>query len=243
MSGDFMLKKIIFFGLIILFYIISINKAEAVGFGLYTITGGGSSDFTFDYDSYAAEISDLTERSTLYSTFGFGFVLDSRVSLKGIFNYRLNLGYENTTYTADILTKIKPWEDNFFAFGNTNQIDFTRISIDNTFGFGVFSNRFIRLWLGPSLRLLFETASTKSDYYGGGLGIGAILGVNWNIGKLVSICGETGYRYSGNFGGYNRFYSSGSNEFEETIPYSHTDSEFFGKFSFIFRIDDSFSKK
>lgn len=192
------------------------------GLGIYVPTYGkgtatatiGDSDYDFEYD---------------INHIGFGFVMDTRVARAGVFNYRLNLGYESVDY------------------GFSNDETFLRLTIDNTFGFGVLQTRIVRLWIGPQVRLAFMRYFYEFDYGSneilvGGLGLAPVFGANFNLGSVISICPELGYRFEF-YGGqlstdYDYIYDSST----ESDDYISVNKEFFIKLSIIFRINDVFDE-
>ena len=190
--------------------------------GIYVPTYGkgtatatiGDSDYDLEYD---------------INHIGFGFVMDTRVARAGVFNYKLNLGYESVDY------------------GFTNDEKFGRISLDNTFGFGVLQTRVVRLWIGPQVRLAYmrynyeyDSGSTEINIFG--LGLAPVFGANFNFGDVVSICPELGYRFEF-YGGqisseYDFYYDTETND----DSYIRFNKEFFIKLSIIFRINDVFDE-
>lgn len=127
---------------------------------------------------------------------GCGFVYDSAVASNERFNYRLNAGYENC-----ISTTSPPFYGNFMH----------RVTLSNTFGFALFSSRYVRVWMGPQIELacqfaertwtsnagtvpglsyMEKTTHTKSTH--GQFGIGGILGINVHAGELFTLGFEVG---------------------------------------------------
>jgi len=186
-------------------------ETQATGLGIYFPTYGSGTG-TVDRDGFE------TERDI--SHFGGGFVLDTRVADRGVFNYRLQLGFESVDYL---------YLENF-----------SRLSIDNTFGFGIVRTRVVRVWLGPQIRIAYMGySSDPSDINTIGFALAPVLGVNINIGDVISLCPALGYRVSGFIGtqSYNEEYYLYSRENDD---WSTSDKEFFVNFSIIFRINDVF---
>jgi hypothetical protein len=121
-----------------------------------------------------------------------------------------------------------------------------RFVFDNTFGFGVFRNRHVRIWLGPQIRLGYLTGEgdyeisggdiRRLDLWGGIAGIGAVGGINIHTGDTVSLGVDLGYRYSGYFG---KIEKRGGG-ISDTDKFYGNESVFFVNFSLLFRIKDSF---
>jgi hypothetical protein len=157
--------------------------------------------------------------------------MDTRVARAGVFNYRLNLGYESVDYGFD------------------NDEKFSRISLDNTFGFGVLQTRIVRLWLGPQVRLAYmryyyeyDSGNGSSEINLVGLGLAPVFGANFNLGSVISICPELGYRFEF-YGGQESYnYDDGFYSSSDEIDYVSVNREFFIKLSIIFRINDVFDE-
>jgi len=191
------------------------QSSQATGLGLYLPSwGNGSSTITYDYD-------DEFDRDL--SHVGIGFVLDTRVARQGVFNYRLHLGFESADYQ-----RIEK---------------FSRFAIDNTFGFGVVQSRVLRLWLGPSIRLAYQSYSDEySELSAFGFGLAPVLGMNFNIGNVLSICPEIGFRFT-------FFEGSESSEYYDSYygyydyydaDVRSVDRQFFINLAILFRIGDVF---
>jgi len=186
------------------------QSTQATGLGLYLPSwGNGTSTISYD-EGYEREI-DIDH-------IGIGFVLDTKVASRGVFNYRLHLGFESAQYGE--------LEDKF-----------SRFALDNTFGFGIVQSKAVRLWLGPSIRLAYQTYSSESlNINSFGLGLAPVLGLNINLGSVVSICPEFGFRFMflGGEEEYDSYYYSDFESFTSTERY------FFVNLALIFRIGDVF---
>lgn len=161
----------------------------------------------------------------------FGFLLDTRVAKQGLINYRLNAALQILTY--------KDLEKDF-----TKMVG---LVFDNTLGFGVVQTDLIRLYVGPQLRLSYHLGRVEytvnynytyvQQMIGAGIGIGPNVGINFNIGKLITITAETGYRFNYTYNEWkDDFYTN-----KENIEI--TDSEYFFNLGLLFRINDVFSTK
>ncbi len=189
----------------------------AVGLGPYIEHTSGSGEFD---DEYGASIDIDTK--------GFGFVFDSNVTKRDLFNYRLHIGYSD----LDI------------PYG----FDGYRISIDNTFGFGIIKNENFRWWIGPHLHLSYSNWDTPigGSYYEEdsvdffGVGTGVVTGMNFNLPRVVSICPELGLRYQYNASDTyeeTRYSSSGYYYYDEQ-DYSYDEWVFFLKVNLLFRLGE-----
>lgn len=212
------MKRLIAIEAVVLIVIFMPLIAQATGLGIYfPAYGNGKSTITVFDDEFENDVSHL----------GGGFLLDTKVADRGVFNYRLHLGFESVDYD---------YPENF-----------SRFAIDNTFGFGIVKTRVLRLWLGPQIRLAYmaydsgELGSGIGTYTykinSLGFGLAPILGMNFNIGSVISICPEIGYRATA-FVGTQRF----ENELigSEDEDWDTTEREFFINLSILFRINDEF---
>ena len=183
-------------------------------------------------------------------------MLDTAVASNDVFNYRLAAGYDNAIESGG----------RFF-----NRYSANRVLLSNVFGFGVVRSKYIRLWAGPQLELgcQFNKVSKSSYYYNSLfgltrekdvldyayflLGIGAVMGLNINPGKVFTISLEIGLNTTLGFGKHHAFDNyvwlireSGG---YTVLPYTIGDSydrafgkvEGFSRLSFIFRIGDNYN--
>jgi len=131
-----------------------VSGSSATGFGVYGLLGSGRTEFHEDTD-YA----------------GWGFVYDTAVAKKNVFNYRLNFGYERLRVDS--------------AFGKES---FSGYVLDSDFGLGIVRNDSVRLWLGPEVRI----AKLDTEW---GFGLGPVAGLNLHAGEIVTIIIKAGYRW------------------------------------------------
>jgi len=219
-----MLKRIsilaIFFSGLIL--IVAPKESNAFGIGIFVpVYGTGSGTYTL------SNFDTQTDYDFDYAG-GLGIVLDTRVARNGLFNYRLNLGFYSASqsYSTDEY--------------NTSYDGFKFYIMDHTFGFGIVKTRFMRLWVGPQLRIsymnyeLTDTFGTESQY-GLGYGLAPVLGANFNFGSVFTVAVDMGYR----FGSY-----AGSWEYDgsyyDSSDFTRSENQFFLNLSLIFRIGDSY---
>lgn len=76
--------------------------------------------------------------SSITSSWGLGFTIDSNISSDNLFNYRFKLGYEKI----------------YFNNGN-NPAAFYFIS-SHIFGLKIYKNELVRLWVGPQLGINYQ---------------------------------------------------------------------------------------
>ena len=193
-----------------IFFMTTPIVTDSMAFGLgafYNFYGSGESDLEIDFDySTFDEEFDADYR-------GFGFVLDTNVASNRVFNYRLNLGFKQVDFEyMDI------------------DVDMSGISIENTFGFSVFSNKALRIWIGPQINLNFLSGDDNwgDDYWTTGLGLGIVSGINIHAGPVVSICFDLGWRHNKNWGDY----EEGNDDYDLTID----GNEIFTTISILFRM-------
>ncbi|WP_345976892.1 hypothetical protein [Sulfurimonas sp. HSL3-7] len=151
--------------------------ASAAGMGVYVpISVANSSSVTNDSNG---------DVDTDYSpSAGFGVAFDSNIGKDRLFNYRLGLEYMN----AKIDTTDSRYEE-----------DFARFNIVNTFGFGVLRTKVVRLWVGPRVNIAWNWRTDDPyDYTEAAfeLGIAPAVGVNVNLGPVVSLGADLDYRFA-----------------------------------------------
>jgi len=223
-----MLKRNVFSTAVIvlsLFFLLP-NNAFSFGIGIYSpVFGTGSGDGTLSFDDFDDE-TDFDFESDHGGI--IGIVLDTRVARRGTFNYRLHLGVERG--------------DNDYMVDDGA---FNRYVLDNTFGFGVVQTRVVRVWLGPQLRLAaISHTDDENDYTfevsGVEFGLAPVLGVNVNIGRVMTIAAELGYRFSGLAGSWEYSYSDFEYDYSNTGTFSMSERTFFINLAVIFRVGDVF---
>jgi len=161
--------------------------SSASGMGLYVPIGiANSSSVSGDY--YTATVDKDYEPAI-----GFGLAFDSNIGKDKLVNYRLGLEYMNVNVDT-----VNGW--------NSNQ-EYSRFNIVNTLGFGVLRTKVVRLWVGPRLNIAWN-ASTDSTYGSDyseiafELGIAPAVGVNVNLGRVVSLGFDVDYRFAALYGAW-----------------------------------------
>ncbi len=159
------MKRIIYASVVLLILLgFGPADAMALGLGFYGQAAGGKGEF--EYEDYGTEFDVDTSHG------GIGIVLDTNVSQNRLFNYRLNIGFENFDLEA---------EDG----GETLELD--SFVIDQDFGFG-FATQNMRVWAGPEIRISWSEGDLNSwDYKLFGFGLGPVAGINFNFGNNITL--------------------------------------------------------
>jgi hypothetical protein len=216
--------------LILLMAVFAINEAGAVGIGIQIpVTGSGKTKITYNSDFLLSYQADNEYEFDYKYAGGIGLVLDTRVARKGLFNYRLGLGYENTTY-------------DFIDEDEAAGIYY----LDNSFGFGIVQTKIVRIWLGPQLRLALLGYSREYDRFklevaGVGFGIGPVLGANFNFGNFITAALDLGYRSNG-FSGTAKATFDTFDYLDDESDFTLSQTGFFLNLSVLFRIGDVFEQ-
>jgi hypothetical protein len=214
--------------------------AGATGLGLYFTYGSGSADLDENWeDSSFFELS--TEGDTDF--FGGGFVLDTAVARDRVFNYRLNVGFENLEYEADSVFNESVGAPAIFQ---VYEFDINRIVLDHTFGFGIVRTEHFRMWIGPQLRIggmwgdgdqASGAQRAEADLVGVVVGFAPVLGFNFHTPGSVSFGIDLGYRWTYMGGVIDKKLSSGNDD-DDSFDFRET--SFFVNFALLFRLGDDF---
>lgn len=160
----------------------------------------------------------------------FGLVLDSAVAKDRIFNYRFSLvGEENNV------------ED------DGNGLQMTGVAFIHDFGFALFKNERVRIWMGPRIKLSFydeleqtgaPNSQEEADGEVVGFGVGPVFGVNFHLPRVVTFALSFGVMASTYDGDYDAWNPIGTINSNSTVEADSTGSFF--NFSVIFRIRDNY---
>lgn len=212
------LKYIFFAGIFTASILLSASQLSAVGLGVYATASKGSSTWTY----HKNEIPDFDIDSDV-SKLGLGFVLDTTLAYDSLFNYRLNIGYGKVNIDNE---------------GSGSDIEGKNYHLFNTFGFGVLRSELIRLWLGPQIGFGFIRGEYDSIPAGENnhfttffFSIGLITGINFNIGEVITLGIDGGYRINRHVG---------TADVGTSYGVTGTEKEVFVNLSFMFRINDMF---
>lgn len=185
------------------------GESSALGMGF---TSGSADEEWTDNESFVSTKTD-------YEVSNFGFVLDTNVAKNRLFNYRFSLTQE----------------ENKSATGG---IKYEGIGMTHDFGFRLFSNQHVRVWLGPRLNTAFyDTISVGGVGIDGdvlGISFGPVLGVNVHVKDILSFSLTTGILQGGYVGDYTNSGTFGSGDIDNDIDSS------FMNLSVIFRIRDQY---
>ena len=209
---------------------------SAAGMGVYIpfSIGDSSSVTVSDDNSYSSDFdADIDYKSAA----GIGFVFDSNIGKDKLFNYRVGIEYQKTTRDT--------YGDDEGSGSCTQFCDMTRLNLVQTFGFGVLRTPTVRLWVGPRINIAWNYQSTDYDvgYYDNTyteaafeFGIAPAVGVNVNLGRLVSLAFDVDYRFAAVVGGYD------NGEFDSGT-YSGGTRGATARFSVLFRFGETFQPK
>jgi hypothetical protein len=162
-----------------------VGNVEAFGLGVSGSYGSGTAKQTYESTSpFTPDPEykyDDTDRKSI------GLVLDTNLSKDKLFNYRLGLAYETV---------------NFKRENQTVSYDPKGCSLENDFGFGIIRTDFLRLWLGPELRFAYlkKPWENRRTTHLVEAGIGPVVGLNFNIGSVVTLSVKGGYIFNKTYG-------------------------------------------
>ncbi len=188
------------------------NQLSAGGLGIYFPTLSVYSSGT----TYLLESEYDDEADYDYAHFGGALFFDTNLAQDKVFHYRIALIYE------------KVEQEHLFGVQ-----EFNHYALDHTFGFGIIRRSFVRLWVGPQVRLSFMNEYNRpNDQYREwrfGLGLKPVLGANFNFGKLISVCLDISY-------GAVIYYGKGSDDWD----YLAVPTEILFNLGFALRFNDTF---
>ena len=197
------------------------NDANAAGLGFYGSFGGGTANWSPDGGP------DFKKDTSHYSV---GLAMDTAPARDKLFNYQLNIGYDRSSH------------NNSNAWGNA---EFDGFVISNDFGFGTLITPTTRLWFGPEVRLEWAEGSanniTNYKLHMFGVGVGPVIGVNFNIGDRHTFALKTGFLLVNYFSQGDGFYSASTKEvttYSTSDNYDVTEKMFYVTLEFLFRTSD-----
>lgn len=189
--------------------ILWVGDSFALGLGL--TSGSADEDWTNNYS--------FPSSASKFEVSNFGFVLDSNVAKDKLFNYRFSLTKEENK-------------------SKNGSLKLEGITMTHDFGFALFKNEFVRLWLGPRLNTaLYDTVKDNGVDTGGevvGISWGPVLGVNLHLKDVVSFSITTGMQRGRYVGDYISNSSSSKYDIDADI------NSRFLNLSVIFRMRDSY---
>ena len=146
------------------------GMAEASGVGGY-----------FEYGNVDGEIDNADFDA---NQFGVGVIFDSNLAKDSLFNYRGTFGYRSSKHT-------------FETFFGDLDLDADGFEMNHLLGFGVVRTNFVRVFIGPAIRVgvdVFDTASS-ADLVNVDFGVGPEIGVNLNVAKNLTLSPWVSYQY------------------------------------------------
>ena len=189
--------------------------ANALGLGL---TVGKTSNDSFSYEYHRHDnLNDDVE----YTSEGniIGLVLDTNVSEKSIYNYRMEI--QRTRYTL--------------TDPDGTESDLEKWTFDHSFGFRVYQNNWMRIWLGPQLRHGHAWGDQSLDQYC--IGLAPVLGINFNLGRYVSPSVTLGYRKEAFMGSYKETIDTNGDTHRERVDFVGMSEEMFLQATILFRVN------
>ena len=165
--------------LVVVALAVMVHTLEAAGFGFYV-------PYAFKSNLPSSTESGLNYKETA----GLGVMFDSNMGKNRVFNYRLSLEFMN-----------KDAEDRSIESRYTTML--------HTFGFGIVRTQALRLWIGPRIVLAsVQTEYSKGSYYSSTsdsesaieFGFAPALGMNVNLGSVVSLGVDIDYKFTARSG-------------------------------------------
>lgn len=198
--------------------------ASAAGMGVYVPLSVSNTMAVTDTPDVGVEQDfDLDYKSSV----GLGLAFDTNIGKDSLFNYRLGLEY------------MKQEIDSVDGYSCTGDCDFgTRINMVNTFGFGVLRTQTVRLWVGPRINFAYDwdTGDNGDTRLGFELGVAPAVGINVNLGRVVSLAADVDYRFATAFGAYD-------DDFGNSGTYTGSTTGPTARFYVLFRFGEEFQKQ
>ena len=187
----------------------------ADGLGLYVPISFGTSETR----SYALDEGGSAEGTINYDNgTGFGIAYDSNLGKGNLYNYRFALEFRDD----------KPTEFNAVTRTTYNMI--------HTFGFGVYNNEKLRIFLGPQINFQFAQHSydfeTDDAHYQVGGGIAGVAGLNYSFNKYFALAADLNY---------NLVYIAGVGDAEQA--YTGKDKAVSARFYAFFKFGETYEGK
>jgi len=156
-------------------------RAEAIDFGLYGSLGSGTADWKGSTIFSGYQSYQMRSRLT-----GAGCMIDTAVAPEGLFNYRLNAGYEALVFKSRDAPR---------------SIRMNSLVVDQDFGFAIQEpGTKHRIWIGPELRVAYargrSSLSTSERFTMIGLGLGPAIGVNIRLADSFPVSFKASYLWT-----------------------------------------------
>jgi hypothetical protein len=182
-----------------------------------------TSSVTKDYDYSLFPDQDLDV--DFKPSAGLGLAFDSNIGKDSLFNYRL--GLEVMKQELDTVNGDACVDDCDFG---------TRFNMVHTFGFGVLRTQTVRLWVGPRINIAYDSDTGDNGYerIGFEFGIAPSVGINVNLGRVVSLAADLDYRFASTAGAWDSDISLDGGS------YSGTTRGLTARFYLLFRFGERF---
>jgi hypothetical protein len=202
-SGAWLSGSIVggFSGLIMLLFTLSAEPARAGGIG-GSFTYGHAEGRLEDRDDVWADLDSETDVA------GFGVAFDTNLAQDRLINYR-------------VVASLEFAEQEVEQAGLQNEVQGSSFSLDQTLGFGFIRTPELRVFLGPSLHLgvgsiddHIDVEGFRADYEETAFtaGIGPELGINFNIGRHLTLSTSTFVRYGIRVQDFDGFYDDAGSD-------------------------------
>jgi hypothetical protein len=202
-SGAWLSGSIVggFSGLIVLLFALSAEPARAGGIG-GSFTYGHAEGRLEDRDDVWADLDTETDVA------GFGVAFDTNLAQDRLINYRLVASLEFAEQEVE-------------QAGLQNEVQGSSFSLDQTLGFGILRTPELRVFLGPSLHLgvgsiddHINVEGFRADYeeIAFTAGLGPELGINFNIGRHLTLSTSTFVRYGIRVQDFDGFYDDAGSD-------------------------------
>ena len=166
--------------------------------------GGIGGSFTFGRSEGRLEDRDdvWTDLDTETDVAGFGLAFDTNLAQDRLLNYRL-------------VASLELVEQDLEQAGLHNEVQGASFSLDQTLGFGFIRTPELRVFIGPSLHLgvggiddHIDVDGFRADYDETSFtaGIGPELGINFNVGRHLTLSTSTFVRYGVRVQDFDGFY-------------------------------------
>ena len=225
------LLSIYYFSALFLFCFF-LTESMAAGIGFNVTGGGGSTKWDANNWSHSSSDKDFHFK-TDNERAGIGFLFDTAVGNKRVFNYRLNIGTEAVDYKVKSVYKFNIDPNLNGTFETKGRF------MSHDFGFKVFERKKLRIWLGPELRLSKIEGKLSGDKNYevsiSSLGLGPVLGVNLNIGKTLSLAIKVGALEMASYGDLDN-HATG----EDWDIYADNDHYIFANVGLLFRFGEPY---
>lgn len=131
----------------------------------------GTEDTTIEYDAL------LPDQHYTPNLTGYGLAYDTMLKDGRIFNYRLNI-----------------------EFLKDREYDIEQYNMTHTFGFALFKNPRLRIWLGP--RVIMQRTKRGRYHDDVGLALAPALGINVNLTPYLTLSADIDRHFTTHYGHY-----------------------------------------